>query len=76
MTNLNSVEYLEKIKIKIFENLKDTTFAPSVSPLDEVIGSLAMDDEDEDRLADIDEDEGMDRLYVSPTSFLSTSISH
>lgn len=60
MPNQNSVEYLEKIKIKIFENLKETTFVPSVEMQDIPRVSLGMDDEDEAILDDRDEDENPD----------------
>src|SRR3954469_18185751 len=60
MQNQNSVEYLEKIKIKIFENLKETTFVPSVELLDIPRISLGMDDEDEAMLDDADEDDNPD----------------
>jgi histone deacetylase 1/2 len=60
MQNQNSVEYLEKIKIKIFENLKETTFVPSVELQDIPRISLGMDDEDDAMLDDADEDENPD----------------
>jgi len=57
MQNQNSVDYLEKIKIKIFENLKETTFVPSVEIQDIPRISFGMDDEDEAMLDDADEDD-------------------
>lgn len=60
MQNQNSVEYLEKIKIKIFENLKETTFVPSVEMQDIPRISFGMDDEDDAMLDDLDEDENPD----------------
>jgi len=60
MQNQNSVEYLEKIKIKIFENLKETTFVPSVEMQDIPRVSLGMDDEDDAMLDDADEDDNPD----------------
>jgi len=60
---MNSFDYLEKIKIKIFENLKDTTFAPSVE-MQDVPKGFGMTDEDEDMLDDLDEDENTDVRYT------------
>ena len=60
MQNQNSVEYLEKIKVKIFENLKETTFVPSVELQDIPRISFGMDDEDDAMLDDADEDENPD----------------
>jgi histone deacetylase 1/2 len=60
MQNQNSVEYLEKIKVKIFENLKETTFVPSVELQDIPRISFGMDDEDDAMLDDLDEDENPD----------------
>lgn len=61
MDNANSPEYLEKIKIQVIENLKKTTFAPSVQmqdvPRDSLMGDL---DEQEDVLDDADEDDNPD----------------
>lgn len=61
MDNANSAEYLEKIKVQVIENLKKTTFAPSVQmqdvPRDSLMGDL---DEEEAELDDADEDENMD----------------
>jgi len=60
MHNMNSFDYLEKIKIKIFENLKDVTLAPSVELQDVPSKGFGMDDEDEDMLDDADEDDNPD----------------
>lgn len=60
MQNQNSVEYLEKIKIKIFENLRETTFVPSVEMQDIPRISLGMDDEDDAMLDDADDDDNPD----------------
>jgi histone deacetylase 1/2 len=59
MDNMNSYDYLEKIKVKIFENLKETTFAPSVE-MQDVPRGFGMDDDDEAMLDDLDEDENPD----------------
>jgi histone deacetylase 1/2 len=61
MDNANSREYLEKIRIQVIENLKRTTFAPSVQMQDVPRDSLAMNDEDEAAMDDLDEDENPDR---------------
>lgn len=62
MDNANSPEYLEKIKVQVIENLKRTTFAPSVQMTD-----VPRDpDEDPDHiLDDLDEDEHKDQRYTS-----------
>ena len=61
MDNANSQEYLEKIKVQVIENLKRTTFAPSVQMTD-----VPRDpDEDPDSmLDDLDEDEHKDQRYT------------
>jgi histone deacetylase 1/2 len=61
MENLNSVDYLEKIKTQVIENLKKTTFAPSVQMQDVPRQPLGgMTDEEEAELDDLDEDENKD----------------
>jgi histone deacetylase 1/2 len=64
MDNANSREYLEKIRIQVIENLKRTTFAPSVQMQDVPRDSLAMNDEDEAAMDDLDEDENADRRHT------------
>lgn len=61
MDNANSQEYLEKIKVQVIENLKRTTFAPSVQMTD-----VPRDpDEDPDcMLDDLDEDDHKDQRYT------------
>jgi histone deacetylase 1/2 len=61
MDNANSREYLEKIRVQVIENLKRTTFAPSVQMQDVPRDSLAMNDEDDAAMDDMDEDENPDR---------------
>lgn len=61
MENANSNDYLEKIKIQVIENLKKTTFAPSVQMQDvprEPMGGMT--EEEEAELDDLDEDENKD----------------
>ncbi|KAK5092692.1 histone deacetylase [Exophiala xenobiotica] len=60
MDNANSKEYLDKILKTVLENLKRTQHAPSVQMTD-VPPSLAMNDEDEAALDDLDEDENPDK---------------
>jgi histone deacetylase 1/2 len=64
MDNANSREYLEKIRVQVIENLKRTTFAPSVQMQDVPRDSLAMNDEDEAAMDDLDEDENPDRRHT------------
>ncbi|KAG2222601.1 hypothetical protein INT45_008720 [Circinella minor] len=48
MENMNTLDYLEKIKVQVFENLSRTMFAPSVQ-MQEVPGDqYGSDDEDEE----------------------------
>ena len=61
MDNANSREYLDKIRVQVIENLKKTTFAPSVQMTDVPRESMAMNDEDEAALDDLDEDQNPDK---------------
>jgi len=61
MENANSVEYLEKIKNQLIDNLRRTAHVPSVQMQDVPRQSLgAMSDEDDAELDDMDEDENKD----------------
>lgn len=66
MENANSMEYLEKIKIQVIENLKRTAFAPSVQmqdvPREPMVG---MTEEEEAELDDLDEDENKDTRHTA-----------
>lgn len=64
MDNANSYEYLEKIKIQVLENLKRTTFAPSVQMTDVPADPPGMDDEADAILDDLDEDENKDKRHT------------
>lgn len=64
MDNANSFEYLEKIKIQVLENLKRTTFAPSVQMTDVPADPPGMDDEADAILDDLDEDENKDKRHT------------
>ena len=64
MDNANSPEYLEKIKVQVIENLKRTTFAPSVQMTEVPRDPEGMDDEAEHMLDDLDEDENKDKRYT------------
>jgi len=59
MENANSKDYLEKIKIQVIENLRQTAHAPSVQmtdvPRTDMLGVADIDDEDAE-LDDFDED--------------------
>ncbi|KAG2183050.1 hypothetical protein INT44_006031, partial [Umbelopsis vinacea] len=48
MENMNTTEYLEKIKLQVFENLSRTAFAPSVQMQEVPADHDMSDDEDED----------------------------
>lgn len=65
MENANSIDYLEKIKVQVIENLKKTTFAPSVQMQDvprEPMGGMT--EEEEAELDDMDEDENKDSRHT------------
>ncbi len=61
MENANNLEYLDKIKIAVIENLKKTAPVPSVQMQDIPRQSLGMTDEEEAELDDLDEDENKDQ---------------
>ena len=61
MDNANSKEYLEKIRTQVIENLRRTTFAPSIQMTDVPRDSMAMNEEDEAELDDLDEDQNLDK---------------
>ena len=67
MDNANTKEYLEKIRTQVVENLKRTSFAPSVQmtdvPREPLVGG--MDDEADAILDDLDEDENKDKRMTA-----------
>ena len=63
MDNANSPDYLSKIKIQVIENLKRTTFAPSVQMTDVPRDPEGMDDEADAILDDADEDDNKDARW-------------
>ena len=64
MDNANSQEYLQKIKIQVIENLKRTTFAPSVQMTDVPRDPVGYDDEADAELDDLDQDENPDSRFT------------
>ncbi len=64
MDNANTPEYLEKIKVQVIENLKRTTFAPSVQMTDVPRDPEGMNDEADAELDDADEDDNPDARYT------------
>ena len=64
MENANNKEYLDKIRTSVIENLRRTTFAPSVQMQDVPRDSMAMNDEDDAVLDDLDEDENPDKRHT------------
>ena len=64
MDNANSQEYLQKIKIQVIENLKRTTFAPSVQMTDVPRDPMGYDDEADAELDDLDQDENPDSRFT------------
>ena len=64
MDNANSPEYLRKIRSQVIENLKRTTFAPSVQMTDVPRDPEGMDDEADAVLDDLDEDDNKDQRYT------------
>lgn len=61
MDNANSREYLDKIRTQVIENLRRTTFAPSVQMTEVPRDSMAMNDDDDAELDDMDEDQHPDK---------------
>ncbi|KAB8229133.1 hypothetical protein BDV23DRAFT_159000 [Aspergillus alliaceus] len=66
MDNANTKEYLDKIRVQVVENLKRTSFAPSVQMTDVPRDPLVegMDDEADAILDDLDEDENKDKRFT------------
>lgn len=64
MDNANNKEYLDKIRTAVIENLRRTTFAPSVQMTDVPRESMATNDEDDALLDDQDEDENPDKRHT------------
>ncbi|EIT78526.1 histone deacetylase RpdA/Rpd3 [Aspergillus oryzae 100-8] len=66
MDNANTKEYLDKIRAQVVENLKRTSFAPSVQMTDVPRDPLVegMDDEADAILDDLDEDENKDKRFT------------
>lgn len=64
MDNANTPEYLDKIKVQVIENLKRTTFAPSVQMTDVPRDPEGMNDEADAELDDADEDDNQDTRYT------------
>lgn len=81
MDNANSKEYLDKIRVQVIENLRRTTFAPSVQMTDVPRDSMAINDDEEAELDDLDEDQNPDKRntqhrfnkYVEKSGELSES---
>ncbi|KAL7271638.1 histone deacetylase [Rhizina undulata] len=65
MENLNSREYLEKIKVQVLANLERTRHAPSVQMTDVPRGLAERQEEQDAMLDDMEEDgEGMDKRHT------------
>ena len=64
MDNANSQEYLQKIKVQVIENLKRTTFNPSVQMTDVPRDPEGMNDEADAEMDDLDDDENQDSRYT------------
>ncbi|KAI5793527.1 hypothetical protein FPQ18DRAFT_258159 [Pyronema domesticum] len=68
MENLNSKEYLEKIKIQVLSNLERTRHTPSVQMSDVGRGLTEHQEEQDAMLDDLEEDTvGMDRRHTQRT---------
>ena len=63
MDNANSPEYLSKIKTQVLENLKRTTFAPSVQMAEVPRDPVGLDDDADAALDDLDEDDNKDSRW-------------
>ena len=64
MDNANSPEYLSKIKTQVLENLKRTTFAPSVQMAEVPRDPVGLDEEADAALDDLDEDDNKDSRWT------------
>lgn len=64
MDNANSAEYLQKIKLQVIENLRQTTFAPSVQMTDVPRDPEGMNDEADAEMDDLDDDENPDARFT------------
>jgi len=65
MENLNSREYLEKIKVQVLSNLERTRHAPSVQMTDVGRGTTEQQEEQDAMLDDLEDDTiGMDRRHT------------
>jgi histone deacetylase 1/2 len=66
MDNANTKDYLDKIRSQVVENLKRTSFAPSVQMTEVPRNPLleGMDDDADDILDDLDEDENKDKRFT------------
>lgn len=81
MDNANSKEYLDKIRVQVIENLRRTTFAPSVQMTDVPRDSMAVNDDDDAEMNDLDEEQNPDKRntqhrfnkYVEKSGELSDS---
>ncbi|KAJ3062844.1 histone deacetylase, partial [Quaeritorhiza haematococci] len=72
MENLNTREYLEKVKMKIIENLRHCQFAPSVQ-MHEVPGDLSSDEEEDEDEKDQRITQRMSDKHRVPETELSDS---
>ena len=64
MDNANSPEYLSKIKTQVLENLKRTTFAPSVQMAEVPRDPVGLDEDADAALDDLDEDDNKDTRWT------------
>ena len=64
MDNANSQDYLQKIKVQVIDNLRHTTFAPSVQITDVPRDPEGMNDEADAEMDDLDDDENPDSRYT------------
>ena len=64
MDNANSPEYLSKIKTQVLENLKRTTFAPSVQMAEVPRDPVGLDEDADAALDDLDEDDNKDSRWT------------
>ena len=64
MDNANSQDYLQKIKIQVIENLRQTVHAPSVQQQDVPRDLEGFNDEADAEMDDADEDDNPDRRHT------------
>lgn len=64
MPNLNTPEYLEKLKTTVIQNLRTINFAPSVQMMDVPRSLESLREDIDNQLSDLDEDGNKDKRHT------------